>query len=130
MERPATPETGAAAVTSARQRGHWSLPRTAGLMLLLLSLVAAGAGSVVLSSARSRPPAVRPNPPVAVVYHQTITQTQAAAPAGATPSAHGPDTCKCSGTRLTVTTVPLPPGGAPHIGGQVMLVSLSRQWLW
>src|SRR5260221_14273649 len=24
----------------------------------------------------------------------------------------------------------MPPGGAPHIGGQVILVSLSRQWLW
>jgi L,D-transpeptidase-like protein len=124
-----TPESEVAG-TPARRASRWCILRTVGLVLLVLCLVVVGAGSVLLSSRMSRPAAVNPNPPITVAYYQPITQTQQTAPTGATPAAHGPDTCNCAGTRLTVSTVPLPPGGAPHIGGQVMLVSLSRQWLW
>src|SRR5260370_12743108 len=126
METPKSEVAG----TTARRASRWRIPRTVGLVVLVLCMVVAGAGSVLLASRRSRPAAVNPNPPISVAYYQPITQTQKTAPTGVPPAAHGPDTCNCAGTRLTVSTVPLPPGGAPHIGGQVMLVSLSRQWLW
>src|SRR5690348_6604595 len=44
-----------------------------------------------------------------------------------TPTATVPPPCQC--TSVTVT-MPQPSAGIPQYGGQVILVSLSQQWLW
>lgn len=120
--------------TTAQPR-RWSVARTIGLIALLICIAGAGAGSVILSSNNNRPTVAHQQTIGFAGHQRVITQTQPVAPSGQSASGTGsttrsPDTCNCTGTRLAVTTAPLPPGGAPNIGGQVMLVSLSRQWMW
>ncbi len=45
----------------------------------------------------------------------------------ATPTATTSPDCHCTSVMVTV---PQPSAGVPHYGGQVILVSLSQQWLW
>src|SRR5260370_36292321 len=99
METPKSEVAG----TPARRASRWRIPRTVGLVLLVLCMVVVGAGSVLLSSRMSRPAAVNPNPPISEAYYEPITQTPQTAPTGAPPAAHVPDTCNCASTRLTVT---------------------------
>ena len=57
-----TPESEVAG-TPARRASRWRIPRTVGLVLLVLCLVVVGAGSVLLSSRMSRPAAAAPSIP-------------------------------------------------------------------
>jgi lipoprotein-anchoring transpeptidase ErfK/SrfK len=66
-----------------------------------------GPAHIAQSSAGARPA----NP------HATLTATSTPAPQG----------CLCTSATLTM---PQPSAGVPQIGGQVVLVSLSQQWLW
>lgn len=90
------------------------LIRNAGLVALALCLIVGAAGGVLLAS--------QAHPAVPAQQH-AARSTPTSAPLQVTPTV-----CAC-GSPLQAKA-PLPPGGAPNIGGQVVLVSLSQQWLW
>ncbi len=58
---------------------------------------------------------------------KTMPANRSPAHLSATPTATIPPSCHC--TSVTVT-MPQPSAGVPTYGGQVILVSLSQQWLW
>lgn len=92
--------------------------------LALCMVLAAGTSVLLASQARPAVPARILNPnPDGLVLQSNATAYPTIAPIHATPIA-----CPCGAPMRT--TIPAPPGGAPTIGGRVILVSLSKQWLW
>ena len=98
-----------------------SRPRARGLravaflaLVVCVALVGVGGGAlagIVFGAARSAPSAA----------------SKAPAQLSATPTATVSPACHC--TSVTVT-MPQPSAGVPKYDGQVILVSLSQQWLW
>ncbi len=112
------------------QGGCWQRLRAYGLALLMVVVTLLGAGSVVLSSHFDQPRGM-----MGAMTQPTAAPTRADAarlptPATSAAASSTPASCNCAGKPLTQIVAPPPPGGAPAIAGQVILVSLSRQWLW
>lgn len=100
------------------------------ILSLVALLVAVGAGGIVsanrIAAARhvtlAGESVVSPSAPSA---NQPLSATgQASKPSGAATAATN---CKCAAQNQTI---PAPDGGVPQVGGQVVVVSLSQQWLW
>lgn len=102
-----------------RARGGRRWTRAIVLLALVVCTVIVGVGGGTLASFvfgfahTSQPPATN--------YAATVT---VAATATSTPA---PQLCHCTSTSATL---PVPSAGIPQSGGQVILVSLSQQWLW
>jgi hypothetical protein len=106
-----------------RPVGQRRLVRNIALAALALVLVAGAVGSVLLASQAHPAVPARILNPDGLAQGSNIASYPTIAPIQATPVV-----CPC-GTPMHAS-VPLPPGGAPNIAGQVVLVSLSHQWLW
>lgn len=110
------------AATSGRA-GHIRLLKMAALVALALCMVLAAGVSVLLSSQ------IRPAVPARILNPDGLTQqVNASSYPTLAPTHATPITCPCGAPARA--TIPAPPGGAPRIGGRVILVSLSQQWLW
>lgn len=101
------------------------LLRNAALVALALCVMVGAAGGVVLASQAhpAVPARILNSDPDGLAQQSNIAPYPTIAPIQATPAI-----CPCGSPAQA--RVPLPPGGAPNIGGQVVLVSLSQQWLW
>jgi lipoprotein-anchoring transpeptidase ErfK/SrfK len=114
MEERGMADLMAGDVAPQRPRGRGL--RAAGFLALAVcvALVGLGGGAVagiVFGAAHSAP----------------STASTSLAHLSATPTATVSPPCHC--TSVT-TTMPQPSAGVPQYGGQVILVSLSKQWLW
>lgn len=103
--------------------------RTAVLVALVVTMALLGAGSALAANSFSSMFAAH-TPGVAVASQQVITLVRPD-PAHTAPTVPVPTIpptgCLCTGSQVTL---PAPDVGVPNIGGQVILVSISQQWLW
>lgn len=102
-----------------RKRVMWNIA----LVVLALCLMGGAAGSVLLASRAHPAVPARILNPDGLGGQGDVSANPTIAPVQVTPVV-----CPCGSPAQA--KIPLPPGGAPAISGQVVLVSLSQQWLW
>jgi len=102
---------------------------TALLVVLVVAMALLGVGSALAANslaaafAAHTPGGASTGPQVITIVRPDPSHTAPTAPAPTIP----PTGCFCTGSQVTL---PAPDVGAPNVGGQVILVSISQQWLW
>ena len=125
------------------QRGAvWRLLRAALITLCaIVTLVALGVGGAVTAQRFTSAHQASVISPITYVSQQPPSAlSNMGNPPSPTPTV---GVCKCSSSKVTVTippmsylpppptgVFPLPSSGIPNVSGQVVLVSLTQQWLW
>lgn len=128
------------------QRGGLRRLLRAALITLcaIVTLAALGVGGAVTAQRFSSATQASVVAPITYVSQQPPdAQTNGGSQTAPTPTPTPAGTCQCSSSKVTVTippmtflpppptgVFPLPSSGIPNVSGQVVLVSLSQQWLW
>ncbi len=118
--------------------------RMFGIVVLILCMAGAGAGSAFAAVGMSEPRSAQVGSAL-VNVGDLVDTAQAGAPTSVPSSGSQPvvsqpvNACTCkAAARLAAPppvplfsgTAPAPIGGAPNVGGSVILVSTAQQWLW